>query len=163
LNPTEDKNQVEIKMAARLFEDLIQDKNNLLLLLNTSFAQPIPSSEERILIKLKRVRVRPNYIPNVLKDVPRVEIKTFRVDFQQEFEIVLTYQLFKALIMIQNGVRQASLPKEVLAMLDKIKSKISGIIVRDPDLLFDAKLIVGISKNEYRILDAQSDVELNRE
>lgn len=163
LNLTEDTNQIEIKLAARLFEDLIQDKNNLFLLLNTSFAQPMPSNEERILIKLKRVRVRPNYISNVLNDVPRVEIKTFKVDFQQEFEIVLTYQLFKALKMIQNGVRQASLPKEVLAMLDKIKSKISGIIVRDPDLLFDAKLIIGNSNNQYRILDAQTYVEINRE
>ena len=66
-------------------------------------------------------------------------------------------------MMIQNGVRQASLPKEVLAMLDKIKSKISGIIVRDPNLLFDAKIVFGISSHELRILDAQSNVELIRE
>lgn len=163
LNPIEDKNQAEIKMAARLFEDLIQDKNNLVLLLNTSFAQPTPSNEERILIKLKRVRVRPNYIPKEFKDVPRSEVKTFKVEFHEEFDIVITYQLFKALMMIKNGVRQASLPKEVLAMLDKIKSKISGIIVRDPDLLFDAKLIIGNSNHEYRIIDAHSDVELMRE
>jgi hypothetical protein len=163
LNPTEDINQFEIKKAARLFEDLIQDKNDMVLLLNNSFAQPMPSPEERIIIKLKRVRVRPNYIPKYFKDVPRAEFKTFKVEFQKELEIIITYQLFKALMMIQNGVRQASLPKEVLAMLDKIKSKISGIIVRDPDLLFDAKLIVGVSKHEYRIIDAQSNVELTRE
>ena len=159
LNPIEDLNKNEIRKAARLFEDLIQDKNNLVLLLNTSFAQPIPSLEERVIIKLKRVRVRPNYITKEFQDVPRAEIKTFKVDFKEEFEIVITYQLFKALMMIQSGVRQASLPKEVLAMLDKIKSKISGIIVRDPELLFDAKLIIGNSKHEYRIVDAQYDVE----
>jgi hypothetical protein len=163
LNISKDENQEEIKLAARLFEDLIQDKSNLVLLLNTSFAQPIPSPEERILIKLKRVRVRPNYIAKKFLDVPRVEVKTFKVEFKEEFEIVITYQLFKALMMIQNGVRQASLPKEVLAMLDKIKSKISGIIVRDPNLLFDAKIVFGISNHELRILDAQSNVELIRE
>jgi hypothetical protein len=163
LNPIEDLNKDEIRKAARLFEDLIQDKNNLVLLLNTSFAQPIPAPEERIIIKLKRVRVRPNYITKEFEDVPRAEIKTFKVDFKEEFEMVITYQLFKALMMIQNGVRQASLPKEVLAMLDKIKSKISGIIVRDPELLFDAKLIIGNSNHEYRIVDAQYDVEIMKE
>jgi hypothetical protein len=163
LNQKMDKNLTEIKHAARLFEDLIQDKNNLLLLLNTSFAQPLPPSEERIFIKMKRVRVRPAYISNDFNDVPRAEIKSFKVEFKEEFEIIITYPLFKALIMIQNGVRQASLPKEVLSMLDKIKSKICGIIVRDADLLYDAKFIVGNSNYEYRIVDAQYDVELIRE
>lgn len=160
LHVSMDTNQDDIKLAARLFEDLIQDKNNLVLLLNTSFAQPNPSPDEQILIKLKRVRVWPNYISKAFDDVPRMDIKTFKVGFQKEFEIVITYQLFKALIMIQNGVRQASLPKEVLAMLDKIKSKISGIIVRDPNLLFDAKIVIGTSINEFRILDAQTKVDL---
>jgi hypothetical protein len=57
--------------------------------------------------------------------------------------IPLTYDLFKAVKELERGLSPASLPRTVLALLDTTKARLSGPIVRDKNLLDDARIRVG--------------------
>ena len=57
--------------------------------------------------------------------------------------IPLTYDLFKAVKELERGLSPASLPRTVVALLDTTKARLSGLIVRDQDLLEDAQIRIG--------------------
>jgi hypothetical protein len=159
LTRTKDKDQTKLKIAKRLFEQLIHDKDKLTLILNTSFAQPEPLN--RISLKVNAVQIRAGYTKSTYQDVPRPESAVLTIKARITYDIPLTYQLHKALTMIDNRVRPSALPEGVIAMLDNIKSRLGGIIVRDPELLFNSTISISNSSNVYRLSSTQSELEFD--
>ena len=62
--------------------------------------------------------------------------------------IPLTYDLFKAVKELDRGLSPASLPGTVVTLLDTTKAMLSGPIVRDLDMLSDARIRIGIDGTE---------------
>jgi hypothetical protein len=60
----------------------------------------------------------------------------------------LTYELFKAIKELERGLSLASLPRTVVALLDTTKARLSGPIVRDPEMLMDARIRIGADGTE---------------
>jgi len=60
----------------------------------------------------------------------------------------LTYDLFKAVKELEQGLSPASLPSTVVALLDTTRARLSGPIVRDPEILMDASIKIGIDGTE---------------
>ena len=62
--------------------------------------------------------------------------------------IALTFDLFTALDEVNNGLHDASLPSEIYSLLDRVKSLVSGRVVRDESVLEnDPKITLGSSKD----------------
>jgi hypothetical protein len=162
LNLIDDGRQLKLKQVRDLFDNLIQGSNGLSLVLNSSISQPQMVSENQISIDLRRLQIKHSYIIDSIIDVPRNNVRVFIIDFKDKYYIVLTYQLYKALIQLNDGLSPSSLHQEVLSMLDSIKSKLAGIIVRDVDILQNAKLIIGNSLIHYRIDDSSQHLEINK-
>jgi hypothetical protein len=164
LTPEFDAKTNELKGASDLFDKLIQDNQGLSIVLNSSIAQPMLTPDSQVRLQVRRIRIRPEYISDSLKDVPRTSQKVFRIEFgNTPIVIPLSYSLYKALEQLNDGVRPSSLPGHVLAMLDNIKSKIAGMIVRDKDYLFNARLEVGDSSRYYRIDDSDTYLDLREQ
>jgi hypothetical protein len=160
LNPSDDFSNNKLKKVRQLFESLIQDTKGLTIIVNSSIAQPNFSEEAQVKLTVPRIQIKPMYVINELKDVPRPELRVFSIKFGEMLYIQLSYQLYKALRKLDQGVKPASMPLEVLAMIDSIKSKIAGNLVRDESLLINAKIKIGISKLSYRIDDLENTVEI---
>jgi len=61
--------------------------------------------------------------------------------------IALTFDLFKALNEINDGLHDASLPGEIYSLLDRVKSLVAGRVVRDKKILSeDPKIVLGSSR-----------------
>lgn len=163
LNFESDPDFGKLKKVKKLFDRLIQDNSRLTVVLNSSLSQPQLSDDLKIKLKVNRVQIKQQYIEDIHKDVPRLKLKLFSIDFGEKLNIQLSYQLYKALCLLNDGVRQASLPKEVLAMIDNIKSKISGHLVRDEDRLINSIIEIGNSKWNYRIDDLEQTIELTKQ
>ena len=162
LNIINDPDNKKLKKAKRLFEKLIQERKELELCLNTSFAQPEPALINKIGLKVRSVNIQAKYIENKFDDVPRIQNSIFNLKTSL-LPVPLTYQLYKALMMIDDGIRTSSLPEEVSAMLDKIKSRLGGVVVRDDEQLMNSYLRIGNSKNNIIISSAQGDLEIEME
>ena len=52
-------------------------------------------------------------------------------------KIPLTFQLYESIFSIADGMLEASLPEEIYAMIDSVKSKVGGVVVRKPEYLED--------------------------
>ncbi|WP_026935161.1 hypothetical protein [Christiangramia echinicola] len=162
LNPGMDPTGNNLKRAKQLFDNLVQEQDGLEMVLNSSISQPQLDQETKICLRVGRLKIKNQYIKDHLKDVPRPKTKVFKIKFKKGYiNVPLTYQLYKALYLVENGVRLSSLPSEVISMLDSIKSKMAGEIVRDHDLLENATLKIGSSKNYYRIDEAESEIEIS--
>lgn len=57
--------------------------------------------------------------------------------------IALTYELFKAVKELEQGMSVASLPRTVLALLDTTRARLAGPIVRDRAVLDRARVRIG--------------------
>ena len=55
----------------------------------------------------------------------------------------MTYDLFKAVKELDRGMSPASLPKTVVALLDTTRARLSGPIVRDQQILANARIRIG--------------------
>jgi len=56
----------------------------------------------------------------------------------------MTYELFRSVRELRDGMRPASLPRPVVALLDTTRARLSGQIVRDDSLLDGAEIRIGL-------------------
>ncbi|AVR46778.1 hypothetical protein C7S20_16750 [Christiangramia fulva] len=165
LNPQIDKSKQQLKEAKNLFDSLIQGKDDLSLVLNSSISQPSLSIDSQVKLIVGRVTLDHEYVINDVDDVPRNNIAVFKIVFAtKDIPVPLTYQLYKALAQLKEGVRASSLPTEVLAMLDNIKSRLTGITVRGGlNILRNAKIQIGDSSFYYRVDDPRKEFEITKQ
>jgi hypothetical protein len=151
LTPSKDQNENKLEEARDLFDSLIQSQDGMSVNINSSISQPQMEKNSKLTLEIRRVSINAEYLVAPFNDVPRIPHKVFEIDFNEKYHVPLTYPLFKALDSLHTGVKLASLPSDVLAMLDSIKSNIAGKVVRDKNLLKNSKIRFGESKSYYRL------------
>jgi hypothetical protein len=127
-------------------KNLLHDSNNQFRAgLATTFGQPVAHRSKDVALLLDSpIRVtsidvseregRPkDYLPYLLVD---------------EHFVPVTFDLFQALNDVNDGLHDASLPSEIYSLLDRVKSLVSGRVVRDKKLLSeDPMIVLGSSKD----------------
>lgn len=137
----------------RLFEVAKQVKNLLNkgqgfeVSLTTTFGQPLPPLQRQatLVVPVRQVRM----LRLSAEGRPRSPICFLEVGSGQSLQpIALTYDLFKAVKELERGLSPASLPRTVVALLDTSRARLSGPIVRDPEILVDARIRIGADGTE---------------
>lgn len=136
-----DKHQHLFEVVKQV-KDLLNTGKEFEVSLTTTFGQPLPPRQRQatLVVPLRTVKM----LPQDTAGRPRPPICYLGVGQGQSAQpIPLTYDLFKAVKELERGLSPASLPRTVLALLDTTKARLSGPIVRDKNLLDDAKIRVG--------------------
>lgn len=123
-------------------EQLLNRNQDFEISLTTTFGQPLPPATRRATLVVPARSVRPQ--PSGAKGRPASPVPFLKVgDGRSAQAIALTYDLFKAVKELDEGMSVASLPRSVLALLDTTRARLSGPLVRDVDLLERARMHIG--------------------
>ncbi|ACA15998.1 conserved hypothetical protein [Methylobacterium sp. 4-46] len=132
----------ELYEVALEVERLLNSRQNFEISLTTTFGQPLPPTAQRATLVVPARPVRP--LEEDAPDRPARPIAYLRVGSGKSGQpIALTFDLFKAVKELREGMSVASLPRTVLALLDTTRARLSGPIVRDPEILDRAGLRIG--------------------
>ncbi len=127
---------------AQEVELLLNNKQDFEISLTTTFGQPQPPASRRATLIVPARSVRPLHAE--ARGRPASPIPFLKVgDGRSSQPIALTYELFKAVKELEEGMSNASLPRTVLALLDTTRARLAGPIVRDGDLLERARIQIG--------------------
>jgi hypothetical protein len=135
-------------------KSLLNDSNNQFRAgLATTFGQPVAHRSRDVSLSIDspinvavaeklNMEGRPiDYLPYLLVD---------------KHYIPLTFELFKALNEVNDGLHDASLPGEIYSLLDRVKSLVSGRIVRDQKILSeDPRIILGSSNDAIEYVSGE--------
>jgi hypothetical protein len=138
----EDQAGNDLYEVALEVERLLNSQQNFEISLTTTFGQPLPPAAQRATLVVPARRVRP--LEEKVPDRPARPIAYLRVgDGRSGQPIALTFDLFKAVKELREGMSVASLPRGVLASLDTARTRLSGPIVRDNEILDRADIRIG--------------------
>lgn len=133
--------------VARQVKELLNSRHGFEVSLNTTFGQPLPPSQRQATLVVQPRPVR--MLPLSAQGRPRSPLCYLQVGSGSSLQpIPLTYDLFKAVKELEQGLSPASLPSTVVALLDTTRARLSGPIVRDPEILMDASIKIGIDGTE---------------
>jgi hypothetical protein len=142
----DDKGQRLFEVAKQV-KNLLNNGQDFEVSLTTTFGQPLPPQRRQAILVAPVRQVRMRRLPTAGR--PRSPICFLEVGSGQSLQpIALTYDLFKAVKELERGLSLASLPRTVVALLDTTKARLSGPIVRDPDVLMDARIKIGADGTE---------------
>jgi hypothetical protein len=135
-----------IKNIQKLLRDLLNEDSYFKSPLSTTFGQPVAHRDRSISlitnkISIKLIRAEINH-KKPTQPLPFVKIHNNFVP--------VTFKLFKSLEEISEGLQPSSLPGDIFALIDGVKSLISGDIVRDDDFLDDG-LAIEIGQERFGI------------
>ncbi|QQO34300.1 hypothetical protein JJC00_00830 [Bradyrhizobium diazoefficiens] len=141
----------DLREIANQVEDLLNDDHDFNVSLTTTFGQPLPPSRRRATLVVSRRRVFPRDVAHIGRPRPSICFLDVEVGSTPQ-PIALTYDLFKAVTDLDNGLSPASLPRSVLALLDTTRARIAGSIVRDRDVRERPTIILGetVTVERYR-------------
>jgi hypothetical protein len=123
-------------------EQLLNVNQDFEISLTTTFGQPLPPAIRRATLVVPSRSVKP--VEERTPGRPASPICFLLVgDGRSGQPIALTYELFKAVKELEQGMSVASLPRTVLALLDTTRARLSGPIVRDRALLDRARIRIG--------------------
>ena len=141
----DDKKQ--IKNTERQIRGLINEHGHFSIPLSTTFGQPVAHRDRDISLLVSEIKPKMvKFYDGISKPkeyLPYISIHKGRC-------LPVTFNLFKSLREIEKGLNEASLPEEIFAMLDEVKSIIAGEIVRDEDYL-DLSAKIKIGSKEFEI------------
>lgn len=141
------------KAAVSQIRSLINTEGYFSVPLSTTFGQPVAHRDRNISLLVSEIKPKPlkreNNTKRPLEHLPFILI-------HKNHFIPLTFSLFRSLKDIKNGLNEASLPEEIFAMLDEVKSVMAGAIVRDQDYL-DQNVDLKIGT---QIIEIETDDEL---
>lgn len=130
------KQLVEVKKQLRKL--LHDEKQRFHASLTTTFGQPLAQRSRDVALLTRQVSIK-EYTSTNRGDRPPDPLPYLVV---AGTEVPITFPLFKALRDVLLGLDDASLPSEIFALLNGIKSVASGRLVRDEEILNDESLIV---------------------
>lgn len=138
----EDGEGQHLHEIAQQVKNLLNSRHGFEVSLTTTFGQPLPPQQRQAILIVQPQPVRPR--PLSTDGRPRSPICYLQVGQGKSTQsIALTYDLFKAVKELERGLSPASLPRTVVALLDTTKARLSGPIVRDDDILADARIRIG--------------------
>jgi hypothetical protein len=128
--------------VAHEVEELLNSNQQFQVSLTTTFGQPMPPARYRALLVVPARRVKAIFHPAV--DRPKSPVVFLSVGSGSSTRsIALTFDLFKAVREVDEGMSIASLPRSVSALLDSTRARLAGPIVRDPEILDRAAIRIG--------------------
>jgi hypothetical protein len=136
--------ETELRKAAQQVEGLLNKDRRFLVSLNTTFGEPLPPPERRVMLTtdIQRVIALPQ---SNSTQRPKSPVRFLSVGHSTTAQpVALTYELFKATQSLSRGMVPASLPRSVVALLDATRSKLAGLVVRNEDALRGAEIRLGI-------------------
>jgi hypothetical protein len=133
----------ELSDVRRQLKNLLHDNyNNFRASLVTTFGQPVAKRSRDIVLLTSAVTVR-EFGAREATGRPAEPVPYLKVDC---YVVPLTFPLFKALREVVAGLHDASLPAEIFALLNGIKSHVSGYLVRNAEILDgDSRIELGNS------------------
>lgn len=140
-----DNNLSALQGATKQVEGLLNNKDRRFVVsLNTTFGEPLPPPERRVMLTTDIKRVQP--VPHQTDGRrPRPPVRFLSVGKLSEGQpVALTYELFKATKSLRKGMVPASLPRPVVALLDTTRARLAGSVVRDEDALEGGEIRLGI-------------------
>jgi hypothetical protein len=130
--------------AVREVSRLLNGDDKFEVSLTTTFGQPMPPPALRAVLVTAKQAVRP--VADTSPARPLAPMRYLRVGRGKgDQPIALTFDLYRSVRLLSTGLSRASLPREVNALIDATKARLSGPIVRDPDGLDDAVIELGTS------------------
>jgi len=138
----EDQHGPRLYEVAQQVKNLLNTRHGFEVSLTTTFGQPLPPQQRQAILVVRSQPVRT--LPLGIGGRPKSPICFLQVGHGRTAQpIALTYDLFKAVKELERGLSPASLPRTVLALLDTTKARLSGPIVRDQEILADARIRIG--------------------
>ena len=140
------KTPAVLNQVRRQLRQLLHDANDKFRApLATTFGQPVAERSRDVAMVLPRT-VSVNPLPQDRgAGRPQEHLPYFRID---RHVVALTFDLFRALEDVSQGLHAASLPPEIYSLLDRVKSLVAGHVVRDPDVLADEpRIVIGASQD----------------
>jgi len=145
-----------IKNVRKQLSRLLQNRNTFKAQLATTFGQPVAQRDRNIALITKQIKIKQLNHTNTANR----PTDTLPYLLVQESRIPITFPLFKALNSVDFGLQEASLPEEIFALLDGVKSMVSGQIVRDKDFSEnDVILEIGAERMSIEVVDGRVVVE----
>jgi hypothetical protein len=128
----------KLKEIARQLRSLLHDdKNQFSAQLMTTFGQPVAQRSREVTLVTEAIKVRA-LIRAENQARPREPMPYLRVE---DMDVAVTFAFFDALERVSRGLNPASLPEEIFALLNGIRSFVSGDVVRDGDRLAEGAVI----------------------
>ncbi|MBN3791840.1 hypothetical protein [Burkholderia sp. Ac-20353] len=133
-----------LQLATQQVEGLLNKDRRFLVSLNTTFGEPLPPPERRVMLTTDIQKVRPMPMPPD-GNRPRSPVRFLSVGTGRTAQpVALTYELFKATKSLRKGMVPASLPRSVVALLDTTRAKLAGAVVRNEEALEGSEIRLGI-------------------
>ena len=126
--------------AVKQVEALINDNDRFLVVLNSTFGEPLAPPSRRATMRTAKQKVRPIEQPG--EGRPPASVRFLSIGGKGH-PLALTYELFRSVRELESGMLPASLPRSVVALLDTTRAKLSGIVVRDEEQLDGAEIRIG--------------------
>lgn len=147
-------NRSELQAVRKEMRKLLHDADGRFRAgLATTFGQPVAERSRDVALMLRdniKIRAHP---PSGGGDRPQSLLPYLVV---KGHAVALTFDLFRALGDVSDGLHEASLPPEIYSLLDRVKSMVSGKVVRDPDILADEPTIVlGSGRESIEYVDGR--------
>lgn len=137
-----DDNGQKLSEVAKQVKTLLNTGQNFEVSLTTTFGQPLPPRQRQAILVAPSRPVKMRHLSE--KGRPRSPLCFLDVGSGKSPQpIALTYDLFKAVKELERHLSQASLPRTVVALLDTTRARLSGPIVRDPEILSEATMRIG--------------------
>ena len=138
-----DQDDELMRGVVKQVEALLNEQSHFITHLNTTFGEPTPPRARRATLTTTKQKVLPE--PDRTEGRPPSTLRFLRVGnpgARQSFP--LTFELFKSVIELGQGLLPAVLPRTVVALLDTTRARLSGVIVRDDELLEGAEIRIGM-------------------
>ena len=133
-----------LQAATQQVENLLNKDRRFQVSLNTTFGEPLPPPERRVMLTTDIQRVRQMPFMHV-ESKPKLPVRFLSVGSGSSAQpVALTYELFKATKSLRKGMVPASLPRSVVALLDTTRAKLAGAVVRDEESLDGGEIELGI-------------------
>lgn len=126
--------------AVKQVEALVNANDRFLVVLNSTFGEPLAPLSRRATVRTTKQKVRPIEPPN--EGRPPASVRFLSIGGKGH-PLALTYELFRSVRELESGMLPASLPRSVVALLDTTRAKLSGIVVRDEEELDGAEIRIG--------------------
>lgn len=141
-----------LRTATNQVRNLLNKDDSFHVSLNTTFGEPNPPERRRAILVTDRQRVSP--VPLGTGNHPRGLFRFMAIgQGNNRPSIPLTYDLYRSVVEISEGMSPGSLPRPVVALLDTKKAKLGGHIVRDADILDGARIQLGTCLEYIEIID----------
>lgn len=137
-------NSSALQMAVQEVGGLLNKDGHFQISLNTTFGEPLPPAERRVMLTTDKQKVRQKPLDHG-DSKPRAPLRFLSVGTGENAQpVALTYELFKATQSLRKGMIPASLPRSVVALLDTTRAKLAGAVVRNEETLEGSEIRLGV-------------------